>query len=171
AASTDGATVEITGTDQTGPAPFTAKLEKGKPYKVRIMARGFAALELDIKGGDPRQVAKLVAKPRLIALASDPSGAQISIADTRTGHATPFEVELTAAQAARKSVRVLLRMPGFRVIDRTIDAAKFTEDDTRMTFKLDEKLTTAPVVTTRPTGTRPTGATAGSDAGSGAGSD
>ena len=28
-------TVEIVGTDQTGPAPFTAKLEKDKPYKVR----------------------------------------------------------------------------------------------------------------------------------------
>jgi len=169
AANTEGATVEVTGTDQSGPAPFTAKLEKGKPYKVRITARGFAALEVDIKGGDPRQVAKLVPKPRLISLATDPSGAQISLDGTATGHATPFELELNAAQAAKKAVRIVLRKPGFRAIDRVIDAAKFTEDDTRMTFKLDEKLAPAPIASTRPTGTRPSGGTAGSDAGSGAG--
>jgi uncharacterized protein (TIGR02266 family) len=38
----DGAAVEVIGASQQGPAPFTAKLERGKPYKVRITARGFA---------------------------------------------------------------------------------------------------------------------------------
>jgi uncharacterized protein (TIGR02266 family) len=171
AASNQGATVEISGTDKQGPAPFTAKLEKGKSYKARITARGFATLEVDIKGGEPQPVAKLVAKPRHISLSTDPSGAQISIDGTAINHATPFEFELTPAQTARKSLRIVLRKPGFRAIDRTIDASKFTEDDTGMTFKLDEKLTVAPVAS-RPTGTtRPTGGSAGSDAGSGAGSD
>jgi uncharacterized protein (TIGR02266 family) len=169
AASTEGAAVEITGTEQSGPAPFTAKLEKGKPYKARITARGFAALELDIKGGDPKQTAKLVAKPRLISLSSDPAGAQITVDGTTTGHATPFDLELTAAQAAKKSVRIGLRKSGFRAIERTIDIAKFTEDDTRMTAKIDEKLAPAPAVTARPSTPRPPAG--GSDTGSAGGSD
>jgi uncharacterized protein (TIGR02266 family) len=170
AASVDGATVEIPGTDQSGPAPFTAKLEKGKLYKVRILARGFATSEIDIKGGDPKQIAKLVAKPRFLEVSSDPAGAQISIDGSGTGKTTPFEIELTAAQIAKKSVRVVLRKPGFRSIDRTIDFAKFTDVDTRMTAKLDEKMTPAPV--SRP----PAGAGSakppgpGSDTGSGPGS-
>jgi len=168
-ASVDGASVEITGTDQAGPAPFTARLEKGKPYKARITARGFAALELDIKGGDPKLTAKLVAKPRLVVVTSDPSGAQISVDGTATGHSTPFDFELTAAQAAKKSVHVVIRKSGFRAVDRTLDITKFTEDDTRMTAKLDEKLSPAPAVTTRPTGSGTGSAKpAGSD---GAGSD
>jgi uncharacterized protein (TIGR02266 family) len=169
AASTEGAAVEITGTNQSGPAPFTAKLEKGKPYKARISAHGFAALELDIKGGDPRQTAKLVAKPRLISLTTDPAGAQILLDGTSTGHTTPFELELTGPQAAKRSVRITLRKQGFKQVDRTLEAAKFTEDDTRMTFKIDEKLATAPVVTSRPAPRPPAGGS-GSD-GAAAGSD
>jgi uncharacterized protein (TIGR02266 family) len=174
AANVDGATVEITGTDQSGPAPLTAKLEKGKPYKARITAHGYAALEIDLKGGDPKQTAKLVPKPRVISVASDPSGAQISVDGTPTGHVTPFEVELSSAQSGKKSVRVVLRKAGFRPVDRTIELAKMAEDDIRMTAKLDEKLATAPaVVPSRPGSSsgsaRPPGP--GSDAGSGAGSD
>jgi len=150
AASVEGATVEITGAAQSGTAPFTAKLEKGKPYKARITARGFATLELDLRGGDPKQVAKLVAKPRLIAVTSDPPGAQISLDGQSTGKTTPFDLELTAAQSAKKSVRVVLRKSGFRAIDRTIDASKFSEDDTRMLAKIDETLTPAPVATRPP---------------------
>jgi len=150
AASVEGATVEITGAAQSGTAPFTAKLEKGKPYKARITARGFATLELDVRGGDAKQVAKLVAKPRLIAVTSDPPGAQISLDGQSTGKTTPFDVELTAAQSAKKSVRVVLRKSGFRAIDRTIDASKFSEDDTRMLAKIDETLTPAPVATRPP---------------------
>ena len=55
-----GATVEIVGTDQKGPAPFTAKLEKDKVYKARVQAPGFQALELDVKGGQEKATAKLV---------------------------------------------------------------------------------------------------------------
>jgi uncharacterized protein (TIGR02266 family) len=164
----DGVTVEIGGTDQQGPAPFTARLEKAKSYKVRITARGFATSEIDVKGGDSKQTAKLVAKPRLLLVSSDPPGAQISIDGTPTGKLTPFEVELTAAQAMKKSVRVVLRKAGFRLLDRTIDFAKFTDGDTKMTAKLDEKLTPAPVATRPPAGARPP--PAGSDTGSAAGS-
>ncbi|HEX3475655.1 MAG TPA: TIGR02266 family protein [Kofleriaceae bacterium] len=170
AASVDGASVEITGTDQKGPAPFTAKLEKGKPYKARITARGFAATEIDIQGGAPKQNLKLVAKPRFLKVSSDPPGAQILIDGTAIGKTTPSEIELTAAQAAKKSIRVGLRKPGFRGLERTIDFAKYVDGDTQMTARVDEKLTTPPPAPRTPVGAaRPP--SPGSDTGSGAGSD
>lgn len=76
--------------------PFTAKLEKGKWCKVRISARGFAAEDIYFKGGAPKQTVKLVTKPRIISIASDPPGAQITIDGAPAGR-TPAEIELTAA--------------------------------------------------------------------------
>jgi len=140
AASTAGATVEIVGANQSGPAPFTAKLEKGKPYKARVAAPTFLALTLDLKGGDDKQTAKLVAKPRVISVQTDPPGALIFIDSAATGHGTPFDVELTEAQAAKKTVRVRIKKSGFVTIDRVVEIAKLTEDDTRMVATLDEKL-------------------------------
>jgi uncharacterized protein (TIGR02266 family) len=169
-ASVDGATVEIIGTDQKGPAPFNAKLEKGKPYKARITARGFAANEIDILGGAPKQTFKLVAKPRLIMVSSDPPGAQIFIDGTPTGKVTPVEIELTAAQVAKKSVRVELRKKGFRPLASTFDVAKFTDGDTQMTARFDEKLAVAPAVTRPPAGGRPPSTPPGSDTSSDTGS-
>jgi hypothetical protein len=173
AASVEGATVEIPGTSQSGPAPFTAKLEKGRSYKARVSAHGYAISELEIRGGDARQTAKLVAKPRMISIASEPAGAAISVDGTSTGHITPFDVELAPPQGAgKKTIRVSLRKSGYRTVDRTLDLARFTEEDTRMTFKLDEKLSQAPVSTT--TRNPPGGGSArspGSDAGSGTGED
>jgi hypothetical protein len=98
-------------------------------------------------------------KPRfLLIVSSDPPGAQISIDGSATGMTTPVEFELTPAQAAKKSVRVVLRKPGFRVIDRTIDFAKFKfndgDGDTQMIATLDEKLAVAPMVTGPPSGWR-----------------
>jgi uncharacterized protein (TIGR02266 family) len=172
AASVVGATVAITGTDQTGPAPFTAKLEKGKPYKAKITAKGFLALELDVKGGDDKQTAKLVAKPRTISVQSEPSGALIFVDSSATGHTTPYEVELTAAQAAKRTVRIQLRKSGFRSLERVVELAKMREDDTKMTAKLSERLSVPPPPVAVPSGTGSgsAGAGQGSDA-SGAGSD
>ncbi len=134
------ATVEVAGTDQSGPAPLKAKLEKGKAYQAHVMAPGFAMLDLEVKGGD-KAVAKLVAKPRIISVTSDPPGALIFIDNAATGHSTPFDVELTKVQAARKSVRVLLRKAGWKPIERVIDGGKYTEDAAQMITKLEEKLT------------------------------
>ncbi|HET9624775.1 MAG TPA: TIGR02266 family protein [Kofleriaceae bacterium] len=140
ASSEPNTTVTIEGTDQSGPAPFTAKLEKGKAYKAKLSAKGFTALALDVKGGDGKQVGKLVAKPRVIQVTSDPEGALLWVDNSSTGHTTPFSIELTPAQAAKKAVHVQIRKSGYKTIDRVVDLSKLTEDDTQLSTKLDEKL-------------------------------
>ena len=146
----DFAKVEILGTDQAGPAPLTARLEKGKSYKVRVSAHGYAALELDIKGGDDKSIAKLVPKPRVISIVTDPPGAAITIDSVATGRTTPSDIELTPAQGTKKTVRIQLRKTGFRSVDRTLEIAKLAEDDTRMLATLDEKLTVQAPTPPRP---------------------
>jgi hypothetical protein len=173
-ANVGGATVEIIGTDQRGTAPLTAKLEKDKPYKARITARGFATSEIDLKGGDAKQIAKLVAKHRFLSIITDPVGALITIDGAQAGR-TPAEIELNTVQAAKKSLHLVIRKAGFRLIDRTLDLSSFTEDDTRMSAKLDEKLTAgSATVPGRPgagTGSVKQPPGSGSDTSSTAGSD
>src|SRR5205814_2242111 len=84
-----GATVAIEGTDMTGPAPFTAKLEKDKDYKAKLSAPGFVAQEIDVKGGQKEITAKLVAKPKQISVTSTPAGADIVIDGVPTQKLTP----------------------------------------------------------------------------------
>ena len=168
-ASVEGATVEITGTDQRGPAPLTAKLAQGKSYKVKVSANGFVTAELELKGGDDTRTAKLVAKPRVISVDSDPAGALIFVDSGATGHATPFDVELTAAQAAKKTVRVQIRKSGFRSVERVVELAKLTEGDAQLTTKLREKLVVQQV--SAPPPPVHTAAGSGSGKGSGQGSD
>jgi len=139
-ASVEHATVEIAGTEQAGPAPFTAKLEKDRSYQVRVAAHGFVAVTLDVKGGDDKPLAKLVAKPRVISVQTDPPGALVFIDSAATGHTTPFDIELTDAQAAKRTVRVRLRKSGYLTLDRVVEIAKLTEDDARLVIQLDEKL-------------------------------
>ncbi|MDB4961636.1 MAG: type pilus assembly PilZ [Myxococcales bacterium] len=151
-ASGEKATVEVIGTDQSGPAPLKAKLEKGKAYKARIQAPGFLMTEIDVKGGE-KAAAKLVAKPRVISVTSEPPGAAITIDNASTGKTTPFTVELTKAQAAKKSVRVGLRKTGFKAVERVVDAGKYTEDAAQMIAKLEESMVVqAPPVTNTNTG-------------------
>jgi uncharacterized protein (TIGR02266 family) len=141
ASSVDKANVEIVGTDQKGPAPFTAKLEKDKAYKARITAPGFAATELDVKGGQEKQTAKLVAKPRFVAVSTEPAGALIFVDGSATGHTTPHEVELTKAQAAKKSVRITVRKSGFKQLDKTVAVADYQEEDSKLLASIEAQLT------------------------------
>lgn len=171
-----GSTVEIVGTDQKGPAPFTAKLEKDKAYKAKVTAPGFAPLEIDVKGGE-KQTAKLSPKTRVITVTTEPPGADIYVDSVNTRQITPSEITLTAAQAAKSRVRVSLRRPGYRPIDQVIDARAWKDGDEQMTAKITAKLT----VMQRPTGggtqggttgggTTGSGTTGGGSAGSGSGS-
>jgi len=141
AASVDKAEIEIIGTDQKGPAPLTAKLEKDREYKARITAPGFAALEIDIKGGQEKQTAKLVAKPRVVSVNTQPAGALIFVDGGATGHTTPHDVELTKAQAAKKTVRITMRKAGYRQIDKMVALGTYKEEDARLIASLQEKLT------------------------------
>ena len=169
-------TVTIVDTDQTGPAPFKAKLEKDKLYKVRVEAPGYVKSELDVKGGQDKATAKLTAKLHVLSVASEPPGAAIFIDNAPTNKVTPFDVELTAAQAAKPKLHVTLRKNGFRPVDQMVDAATFADEDTRMVAKIDARLAVMIQINTPPTNTTNTHTgTAGSNgAGSattGAGSD
>jgi hypothetical protein len=136
----------VVDTDQTGPAPFKAKLEKDKAYKVRVEAPGYAKLELDVKGGQDKATAKLVAKPHVITVSSDPAGAMIYVDSAPTGKRTPSDIELTAAQAAKKSVHIQMRLGGYKQADQVVDATALTDGDAKMTGSVEAKLAVAPVV-------------------------
>jgi len=146
AATPDKAKVEIIGSDQSGESPFTAKLEKGKPYKARVSAPGYVAQEIAVTGGGEKLTPKLVVKPRTISIATDPAGAQIYVDNQFVNKLTPADIELTKAQSAKPKVRVSLRKPGYHGYDEIVDTAKYVEDDDKMAFKIDQKMTRAPVV-------------------------
>jgi hypothetical protein len=136
------ATVEVLGLNLRGKAPLKAKLERGKVYKARVQAPGFAAQEITIRGGEDRAMARLVPKPRAIAITTDPPGAMIFVDNANSGFSTPHTLELTATQSAKKSVRITLRKNGFKGVDKVIDGSKYTEAAAKMIAKIDEKLTT-----------------------------
>jgi hypothetical protein len=168
ASSTPNATVEVEGTDSKGPAPFTAKLEKDQAYKARVTAPGFAAQEVDVKGGQDKVTVNLAPKSRAISLNSDPPGAAIVVDGVNTGKQTPAEIELTSAQANKPRIHVVLRKPGFRPVDQVVEAAGWTEDDSHLRASVHAKLVAA-VVTTGG-GSRPNGAGSASGSGGGSGS-
>jgi uncharacterized protein (TIGR02266 family) len=144
AANAPNAKVIIVDTGDTGAAPFKAKLEKDKTYKVRIEAPGFTVAELDVKGGQD-QAAKLVAKPRVLSVTSTPAGAQIMIDSSGIGRVTPYDVELTAAQAAKPRLRVSLRKVGYRQSDTIVMASSFKDDDKQMVATVEATMSPAPV--------------------------
>jgi uncharacterized protein (TIGR02266 family) len=159
------ATLEVVGTDQKGASPFKAKLEKGKAYKVRIAAPAFLPVEIEVVGGATTvPQTKLEPKPKVIAVASTPEGALIVVDGALIGgHSTPYEVTLTAAQAAKKSVRIAIRKAGYRAVERVIDTAAFTEEAARLVAKLDEKMSVQQVVIPRPPPNPGSGSASGSD--------
>jgi hypothetical protein len=162
------ARIEVVGSDQKGDAPLTAKLEKDKPYKVRVSAPGHATLEIDVIGGAPKHTAALVPKPRVIAFKTDPPGALISV-DGVVGKLTPTEFELTKPPAANKPIRIRMTKKGYKTVDTTLALDEFIEDDARMIATIDEKLQTQAVVIRPPGGGSQTGSQTGSDGSAGSG--
>jgi uncharacterized protein (TIGR02266 family) len=158
---TKGATIEVVGTDQKGPSPLTAKLEKDKAYTVRATAPGYLANEFTVKGGE-KATAKLTFKPHIVSVTTDPAGADIYVDNVNTQKMTPSDVELTQAQSAKPRVRISLRRPGFRPIDQMLESSAFKDAGSRATASLTIKLQVQQQVVHPPTG--------GSGAGSGAGS-
>ncbi|HET9987072.1 MAG TPA: hypothetical protein VFQ65_01095, partial [Kofleriaceae bacterium] len=140
------ATVTVVDSDQTGAAPFKAKLEKDKAYKVKIEATGYTAVTLDVKGGQDKVTAKLVAKPRIVSVASEPPGGMIYVDGVATSKRTPADVELSTAQGAKKQVHIQVRLAGYRMADHVIDPSTMQDSDDKMTTSVDTKLVVAPVV-------------------------
>jgi len=159
-ASVDGATVEVSGTDQQGPAPLTAHLEQGKKYQVHVSAPGYVTAELEIEGGQAKASAKLTAKPRTLTVTSTPAGARVLIDGVSSGKVTPAEIELTAAQSARAKLHVVLQKAGHRTLDLMLEAKSFKEEDARMVTSIEGTLAPLRRVTPRPP---PTGSGDGSD--------
>ncbi|MFT3692412.1 MAG: TIGR02266 family protein [Kofleriaceae bacterium] len=150
ASSIPKATITVVDTGQTGAAPFTAKLEKDKAYKVRVEAPGYVKQELDVKGGQDKVTAKLVAKPHVVSVTSDPPGGTIAIDGVSTGKKTPADVELGAAQAAKKAVHIQVRLAGYKLGDTVVDVTAMKDEDDKVTGTADLKLAVAPVVNNPP---------------------
>lgn len=163
-----GATVEVVGTDQKGPAPLTAQLEKDKAYKARVTAPGFIAQEIDVKGGQDKVTAKLVAKQKVLNVTTDPAGADVYVDGVMTGKITPSDVELTPSQSARPRNRITLKRPGYKPMDQYLDASAWNEGEKFMTGKLTVKLVVQPPKPP-PTGSGEAGSAAGSAAPTGSG--
>ncbi|MFN0250907.1 MAG: TIGR02266 family protein [Kofleriaceae bacterium] len=181
-ASVPNAEIEVVGTSQKGPSPLKAKLEKGKDYKARVQAPGFVNLDIDVKGGEavPKAKATLVLKKRIVSVTSDPPGAAIMVDNAGTAKTTPFDLELTPAQAARRIVRIGIRKTGWKGVERVIDAKTWVEDNDTMVATIDAKLekqqfvrpTNPPNTGSGSAGSATTGTGSGSDAnGAGTGSD
>ena len=140
------ATVTVVDAAQAGPAPFKATLVKDKAYKIRVEAPGYAVKELDVKGGQDKVTATLTMKPRIVSVTSDPVGGMIYVDNAPTGKKTPADIELTAAQAARKQVHVQVRLAGYKAADQIIDQSTLKDAGDKMTASFDAKLAVAPVV-------------------------
>lgn len=165
------ATIEVLGTDQKGAAPLSANLEKDKAYKVRVVAPGYVAQDVEVKGGQAKLVIKLEPKPRIIMVTSEPKGALILLERAAIGHSTPFDVKLSNAQALKRTVRIGLIKGGYRPIDRQVPIEAFEEEDTRMVAKLDLKMEVQQVVIRQPPPPGGgSGSGSGSDSGTGSGS-
>ncbi|HEY4238616.1 MAG TPA: TIGR02266 family protein [Kofleriaceae bacterium] len=137
------ATIEIVGTDQKGPSPLTAKLPKDQSFKLRVTAPGYVTHEETFTSGAAPGPIALDPKPHVVTATSVPEGALIFIDGAPTGHATPFDIELTKAQAAKKSVKVGLRKTGFRGFEKVVDAGAWSEQDDKFGATVDQKLVAA----------------------------
>jgi uncharacterized protein (TIGR02266 family) len=139
-ASYAGATIEVVSTAQRGAAPLTAKLERGKSYRVKVVAPGFFSSELTVIGGnDNRVAAKLDAKPRTLQVTSTPSQSSVYIDGNPVKRTTPATIELSASQAERK-LRVMVRRIGYQPFFATVKPENFTEESDRMMFVVNATL-------------------------------
>jgi hypothetical protein len=157
----DGAQVEVVGTDAKGPAPFEAKLEKGKKATVRVSAPGFAAQDLEVTGGDKPVTVKLKPMDRMVHVESTPSGAAVFVNNGPTGKTTPADIKLASSLLGRPNVKITVRKSGYNKGETTVALADYAEKDGRLVADVSQALTVA-----RPIHT--TGGGAGTTGGSGA---
>lgn len=154
------AVIEVMGTDQSGPSPLSAKLEKGKSYQVRATAPGWKPAEQTVQGGAATASLTLVPKPRMVQIETDPPGASISLDGTITGKLSPVSLELKS----RAPVRITARKAGFVAATITVAGDGFAEEEGALTRNVKLALTIAPKPVAKPrTTTPPDDAGSGSD--------
>ena len=168
ASSVPGSTVEIVGTSQSGPAPFTAKLEKGKRFVARVSAPDFAPAELDVGTDQPQIKATLQAMARVVRITSTPAGAHIYVDGRDTKKNTPADIELSANEAKKPKIVIGLRKGGFEKFNEPIAKGAFGPTEGKLVASLDAQLVTArarPVPDEEPEVIRPSGLGGGQPSG------
>ncbi|MBP9085108.1 MAG: TIGR02266 family protein [Kofleriaceae bacterium] len=162
--------IEVLGTDQKGPSPLSAKLEKGKTYTIRATAPGFKTTEIEVLGGTATARADIEIKPRVVKVDSAPAGAAITIDGVATGKVTPSELALKGGAGI---VRITLQKAGFASTNVTVPSSAFTEEVDRMLATASGTLQPVrrPQTGNRPNPGRGTGTGTDANTGNGAGSD
>jgi uncharacterized protein (TIGR02266 family) len=128
------ATIELVGGTQSGTGKVTFEnLDKAHPQKVRVSHAGFVAQELDLDPAatKPTKV-KLVEKPWVLHVTSDPPGAKVTVRDKVIAGVTPLDVTLDE-KLRKKDLTVKVSMAGY--VPQMIEASGtegFTENDATM---------------------------------------
>jgi len=143
-----GATVELIGTDESGPAPMTFEgLDKASKQLVLVSHPGFMSKEVPL---DPHATAPLrvtlEAKPRLIRVETIPDGAVVYVEGRHVkGKVTPLEAQISARLLRRKKFKVAIRKPGFAKLNVWVPVAEgWLEETDAIVFNLEGKLADAP---------------------------
>jgi hypothetical protein len=132
--------IEVVGTDQKGPSPLSAKLEKGKSFTVRATAPGWKTTEITVPGGVAKANIDTVAKARMLHVESTPPGATVFVDGVATGKTTPVDIEI---KSRNNAARVTLRKPGFNQSQSVVAMTSFVEDGDAMKASLTQTLTVA----------------------------
>jgi hypothetical protein len=128
------ATIELVGGTQSGKGSVTFKdLDKAQPQKARVSHAGFVAQEIDLDPAatKPTKV-KLVEKPWVLHVTSDPPGAKVTVRDKVIAGVTPLDVTLDE-KLRKKDLTVKVSMSGY--LPQTVAASGtegFTENDATM---------------------------------------
>jgi uncharacterized protein (TIGR02266 family) len=118
----EGALAELIGGSQSGPTPMTFRgLAAGQHYQVKLSKAGFVLAEMTLKpeAGDPPAF-ELEAKPSVLRVTSEPSGAQVWINGRRQRSLTPVDVRLSRRTTDSKQVKLALRKTGYSTAEQQI---------------------------------------------------
>ena len=113
---------ELIGGSQSGPTPMTFRgLAAGQHYQVKLSKAGFVLAEMTLRpeAGDPPAF-ELEAKPSVLRVTSEPSGAQVWINGRRQRSLTPVDVRLSRRTTDSKQVKLALRKTGYSTAEQQI---------------------------------------------------
>ncbi len=156
-----GATVSLVDGDQSGPAPLSMTLEKGKTHTVRISYPAYLPQDVTVVEGKAKQkMVRLVRMERVVRVSTVPAGATIYV-DTRiVKGVTPVDIRIIKRLATRSRVKIDIRKPGYKRARVWVDlaAARFAESGDKLLQEITSTLVELPktvVVAPRPRVTKP----------------